>query len=143
MPATGIPVRPLLSTSVTGDGGPSGRRSKVEAVIHKAVAEDKSRPATAMRASSTCRRAANGPRNGENQRRQPPARRATSTAPETASTSMAAAAAAIAMRPPSPKRSERCSLVNQRSNGFESAEAISRPVAGSLTAARGTPFSDQ
>jgi hypothetical protein len=67
---------------MAGVAPPSGRRSKVDAVIQSAVVEDSTRPATAIRAISTCSLPASGPRRGANQCRQPPARRATSAAPE-------------------------------------------------------------
>jgi hypothetical protein len=75
------------------------RMKQREAVIHSEVVEDRTRPATAIRAISTCSRPASGPRRRKNQCRQPPMRRATSATPESESTSMAAAPAAMAMRP--------------------------------------------
>lgn len=141
--ATDAPVWPLASLRKVGDVGLSGKRSKVEAVIQRAVAEDSRRPATATRAISTCSLPASGPRSGANQRRQPPARRATSPAPDRVNTSMAAAPAATARRPPSPRSIERCRLVSHRWNGLGSAAAILCPVAGSMAAACGAPSSNQ
>ena len=74
---------PLTSVGKAGGAAPSGRRSKVEAAIHSAVAEDRISPATAARAIPVWMRLDAGPRKGANQRRQPPMRRATSIAPET------------------------------------------------------------
>ncbi len=128
MSANVTPVLPLKAVETTGAAPPSGMSSKVDAVIHSAVAEDSNRPNTATRASSTCSRPGNGPRSGANQRRQPPTRRATKAVPESDNTSIAAAPTAVAMRPPSPRNSERCRLVSQRSAWFGSAEPT--PCAG-------------
>ena len=67
--------------------------------------------------------------------RRPAARRA--PAPDSDSTSIAAAPAAIAIRPASPRKSDRCRLVSQRRPGCVSAEATPSPVAGSIDGGSG------
>ena len=58
-------ARPSRRSPAAGTGGatpPSGSSSKVEAVIHSAVADDRTRPSTAIRAISTWSRPTSGPR---------------------------------------------------------------------------------
>ena len=67
VPEHGDPVQRDGRSALISAGRPStsagaaGRSPNVEAVIHRAVAEDSSSPAAAMRAKSTCRRPVSGP----------------------------------------------------------------------------------
>ena len=131
------PAWPLTAAGVSRLAVSIVTSSKVSAAIHSAVTEDSTRPSTATRAMSVCKRPSSGPRRRVNQRRQPPVRRATSTAPERASSSIASAPVATIQRPPSPRKSERCRLVSQRRSESGSALATSRPVAGLITAEPG------
>ena len=109
--AEAVDIKPL--PQLTLDSQTEDMR-KVEAVIQSAVSAESARSGTARRAISTCRRPAKGPCNGDSQRRPPPVRRATRTMPEIARSAMLTAPVAMTSRPPSPRNSERCRLVNHR-----------------------------